>query len=93
MEAGIRKEDVTCLADIKKLPIITKNMIRKNTENILTIPQRKALNGFTSGTTGTPLKVYKDWENPYGEDKRFFMSSEANMDLSTGNHLFRSEEI
>ncbi|MCS2724521.1 phenylacetate--CoA ligase family protein [Bacteroides uniformis] len=62
MEAGIRKEDVTCLADIKKLPIITKNMIRKNTENILTIPQRKALNGFTSGTTGTPLKVYKDWE-------------------------------
>lgn len=61
-EAGIKKEDITCLADIKKLPIITKEMVKQNREAMLTVPRFMVHGGCTSGTTGTPLKVYKDWK-------------------------------
>ena len=61
-EAGIKKEDITCLADIKKLPIITKEMVKQNREVMLTVPRFMVHGGCTSGTTGTPLKVYKDWK-------------------------------
>ena len=72
-EAGIRKEDITCLTDIKKLPIVTKDMIREYADEILTIPRWRALGGFTSGTTGTPLKVYKDWETVWREQASLYV--------------------
>ena len=31
-EEGIRKEDITCLEDIKKLPVITKDMVKKHAD-------------------------------------------------------------
>lgn len=73
METGIQEEDITCLADIRKLPVITKEMIRENAEAMLTIPRWRALGGFTSGTTGTPLKVYKDWETVWREQASLYV--------------------
>lgn len=62
-EAGIRKEDITCLADIKKLPVITKDMVKQHADEMLTVPRKKVRKGNTSGTTGTPLSVYSDWKS------------------------------
>ena len=59
-EAGIKKEDITCLADIKKLPIITKEMVKQNREVMLTVPRFLVHGGCTSGTTGTPLNETND---------------------------------
>ena len=60
-EAGVKKEDITCLADIKKLPIITKDMVRQHADKMLTVPRWQVIRACTSGTTGTPLKVYENW--------------------------------
>lgn len=60
-EAGIKKEDITCLKDIKKLPIITKDMVKQHADEILTVPRWRVVKACTSGTTGTPLKIYKNW--------------------------------
>lgn len=60
-EAGIRKEDITCLADIKKLPVITKDMVKKHADEMLTVPRKSVITANTSGTTGTPLKIYESW--------------------------------
>jgi len=59
--AGIRKEDITCLADIKKLPVVTKDMVKQNANDILTVPLWKVVAANTSGTTGTPLRIYESW--------------------------------
>ena len=64
---GIKREDIRRLADIKKLPILTKDMIRAHGEEILTTSKWKLLNNHTSGTTGTPLKVYEDWSSIWRE--------------------------
>lgn len=60
-EEGIRKEDITCLEDIKKLPVITKDMVKKHADEMLTIPRWQVIRANTSGTTGTPLKIYESW--------------------------------
>lgn len=60
-DVGIRKEDITCLADIKKLPVITKDMVKQHAEEMLTVPHWMVIGANTSGTTGTPLRIYESW--------------------------------
>ena len=36
-EAGIRKEDITSLTDIKKLPVVTKDMVKQHANEMLTV--------------------------------------------------------
>lgn len=62
-EAGIKKEDIKCLEDIKKLPVITKDMVKKHAPEMLTVPKWQVMAGHTSGTTGTPLTVYSSWSS------------------------------
>ena len=58
-EAGIKKEDIKCLEDIKKLPVITKDMVKKHAPEMLTVPKWQVMAGHTSGTTGTMhMKVH-----------------------------------
>lgn len=55
-------EDFKDAGDLEKLPFITKNDVRKNPEDFLAvnINRRFIRKVFTSGTTGSPLKVYRD---------------------------------
>lgn len=62
-EVGIKKADVRCLEDIKKLPVITKDMVKKHAAEMLTVPKWQVMAGHTSGTTGTPLTVYSSWSS------------------------------
>lgn len=60
-EAGIKKEDITGLDDIKKLPIVTKDMVKKHAREMLTTSRMLVNAAYTSGSTGTPLMVYRSW--------------------------------
>lgn len=72
-EANINKEDINGLDDIKKLPIITKDMIRKYPEKLLTTQKTiNLIKAHTSGTTGTPLTVYESWNSIWREQAYFY---------------------
>ena len=60
-KAGIQLEDIQKLEDIKKLPIITKDLIREKPESLLTCKKWRLISNHTSGTTGTPLTIYENW--------------------------------
>lgn len=66
-EAGVKKDDIKSLADITKLPVITKDMVKKHGVKMLTVPSWKLIKNHTSGTTGTPLTVYEDWPSIWKE--------------------------
>lgn len=72
MEAGLHKEDIKSLEDIKKLPIITKDMIKAHADEIRIAPKWKLIKNHTSGTTGTPLMVYEDWPSIWREQAYFY---------------------
>lgn len=61
LDNGIKKEDIKTLEDIKKLPVVTKEMVKKYASEMLTVPRFMVIAGHTSGTTGTPLCIYESW--------------------------------
>lgn len=71
-EAGIKLEDIKCLGDISKLPVVTKDMILHQSDALLTASKWKLLKNRTSGTTGTPLTVFEDWKSIWREQAYFY---------------------
>lgn len=61
--AGIQLEEITSIADIKKLPIVTKEMVKQYADQILIAPKWSVIKAKTSGTTGSPLKIYESWHS------------------------------
>ena len=53
--------DIQHLEDIVKLPILTKDMLKKHGKELLTCKEKGLIKNHTSGTTGTPLTV---WQKP-----------------------------
>ncbi len=48
---------VKSVDDLKKLPIVDKEMLRKNINDVITISRKNAVEGHTGGTTGKSLVV------------------------------------
>jgi len=61
-ERGLRPEDIKKISDITKLPILTKESIRKNATDLLAVDFKryKPKVFVSSGSTGKPLKYYID---------------------------------
>ena len=55
---GIDIEKFKSVNDLKKLPIVTKEMLRQNINKVITIPIEEAVESNTGGTTGKSLTVY-----------------------------------
>jgi phenylacetate-CoA ligase len=67
---GINKNDIRSIEDIIKLPVITSDYVKLNFKNIATGFKPISINGYTSGTTGSPLTLKRDissviWEQAY----------------------------
>lgn len=71
-EANINKEDINGLDDIKKLPVITKDMVKQYANQMLVTSKWKLIKNHTSGTTGTPMTVYEDWPSIWREQAYFY---------------------
>ena len=60
--AGLTPSDIRAAADLPKLPILTKNDVRQNADQLLAdnFDRRRLRLGHTSGSTGAPLTYYYD---------------------------------
>jgi len=61
-EAGLKPDDINNIDDLKKIPVLTRELLRENFELLKTrgeIP-RKVVPGSSSGTTGIPVKYIHD---------------------------------
>lgn len=54
---GIDINSIKTIADLKKLPKVDKELLRKNIDDVCTIPHKGAVEGHTGGTTGKSLVV------------------------------------
>ena len=55
--AGINLDQITSVEDLGMLPIVYKEMLRANINNVYTIRQKDSITAFTGGTTGKALQV------------------------------------
>jgi phenylacetate-CoA ligase len=68
---GLGRNSVKDLSDVSKVPVITKAEVREHGKDILVKRRLTVFKAYTSGTTGTPLQIYRDFssvnkENAYG---------------------------
>lgn len=82
---GIDINSFKSVDDLKKLPIVTKEMIRQNIDDVITIPKKRAAVGNTGGTTGKSLTVYN---RPEDNQKRM-----AVLDYFKMKHGFKNMEM
>ncbi|MBI5056329.1 MAG: aspartate 1-decarboxylase [Nitrospirae bacterium] len=60
-ELGLKPENINDADDFNKIPILTKEEIRNNSNKMITLDEsRKGEAGNTGGSTGEPLYFYKD---------------------------------
>ena len=59
---GLKPEDIQTREDLQKLPILTKQIIRDNYNDLMStdIPYSRLIKSSTGGSTGTPLQFCKD---------------------------------
>ncbi len=57
---GVKPSDFTCLKDLDKFPILTKEMVRNNLKDLVAdnFDKKDLISYHTSGSTGTPLDFY-----------------------------------
>lgn len=67
---GIDISSVRTVQDLKKLPVVDKEMLRENIEQVMTVPKKGAVEGHTGGTTGKSLVVRSI---PEDDNKRMAM--------------------
>ena len=75
----VKPADIKCLSDVEKIPVSTKDMIRKNLKLLIAdnvnITDRKIRAGKTAGTTGAYLRLYKNTQTrdfTWGAYKRWY---------------------
>lgn len=59
-EHGLNINSIKGLSDIEKVPIIDKSHVRENTLDFLTKSRYTTIKAYTSGTSGSPLTLYRD---------------------------------
>jgi len=63
-ELGLKPSDIHNPCDFRKIPILTKEIIRKNSKEMMTIdPSRKGRAANTGGSTGETLYFYRDLDD------------------------------
>lgn len=60
---GISAKDVQSVLDMEKLPIITKSDVRDHIDDIYIGPPFFKAKGYTSGTSGSPLILYRTYDS------------------------------
>jgi len=60
--AGVKPDDIKSFEDLRKLPLVSKQDVKKDYQNFITkgIDISKLPSHTTSGSTGTPLKIISD---------------------------------
>lgn len=58
-ERNLKPSDITCIDDLKKMPILTREDIKNNFDQLLSdeFQMESVKKGHTSGTTGSPLEI------------------------------------
>ena len=61
-ELGLTPDDIQTRDDLSKLPILTKQIIKENFNDLISsdIDSRKSIDGSTGGSTGIPMRFKED---------------------------------
>ncbi|WP_421917876.1 hypothetical protein [Marinifilum sp.] len=65
---GLNLNSVRDLSDLSKIPILTKSEVKEYGKEMLTKSKFTVFKAYSSGTSGTPLQVYRDFNSTIKEN-------------------------
>jgi len=65
---GLGLQSIRDLSDISKIPIVTKSDVKEFGKDFLTKSKFTVFKAYSSGTSGTPLQVYRDFSSTIKEN-------------------------
>ncbi|MBN1153119.1 MAG: hypothetical protein JXA58_07905, partial [Dehalococcoidia bacterium] len=70
-ERGIRPEDIRTVADLARLPVLTKDIVRSNLPALVSddVARRDLMRFQTGGSTGNPLSFLTTMRDRYGHGR------------------------
>jgi len=80
--------DFKDFSDLDKLPMLTKDIIQNNLNNLYTDTVDKAVQYFTGGSSATPMKMYAPLSVSRSKEKIYF-----NYTLKKGGHCYRDKAV
>lgn len=68
LKYGVNIEAIKSPGDLRTLPTINKDLVRNNVDRIKTGKKLFITKGYTSGTTGSPLVIFRDYKSVIKEN-------------------------
>lgn len=62
-EIGLHPKDIKSMDDFRRAPVLTKDEVRSDPDDLVAPNIQKYTMALTSGSTGKPLTRYRDWES------------------------------
>ena len=96
-EHGVNVGQIQNIEDSTKLPVIDKQIVRNYNKELLTTSPYLCIQARTSGTSGSPLVVYRDWKSTVEEEaylwrqRRMFCHQYGERAISLRGNLDRSK--
>tara|TARA_B100001287_G_scaffold174368_1_gene146944 strand:- start:11427 stop:12746 length:1320 start_codon:yes stop_codon:yes gene_type:complete len=89
-EAGLDIDSVKSIDDIKKIPYLTRDEIINHKEDILAVKKTRHISSpTTGGTTGIPMKFYRDNSLPFESFYLFYLKNWHIKPYSNSLYLWR----
>lgn len=93
---GINPESIRDLEDLKKLPLLTKSIVKNNFNNLIStdINKNKVIKIKTSGTTGAGLTLYCTRETIYEQWSSFWRArNNIGIEFGAWNAIFGGKNV
>ena len=71
-QAHVDISQIKSMEDMHQLPVVTKDMVKQYGSEMTTCPHWMLIRNHTSGTTGSQLNVWEDWESIWREQASLF---------------------
>lgn len=86
---SISPDEIKCREDLSKIPLLTKELIRANYDDLISRDQwkRQYFQGSTGGSTGTPMKFLED-ANTWNRLNAFKIRMWHNAGYEVGEKMF-----
>ena len=93
-KAGLSLNSIKGISDIKKIPLLTRNEITDNREEILTVNKTNKITiNSTGGTTGRPMSFYRNNKLPYESFYPYYLRKWGLQPYENSAYVWRMKQI
>lgn len=88
-DVGFHPQDFRCFSDLKKIPFLTKQLIRENLDSLVAknLPKPELVETNTGGSTGDPMVFFRERSKTSPREKAFMFQQWERVGFMVGDRI------